>query len=67
MYTNSKDEEVKLLKRLWEAEPTVCPKCSQAELLHLHKKAKKSNYNWKCPACGEIYRTISMLYDLPDK
>ena len=67
MYTKSRDEEVILLKRLWAAEPTVCPKCGQAELLHLHKKAKKSDTNWKCPACGENYRTISMLYDLPDK
>ena len=40
MYTDSRDEEVKLLKRLWTSQPTVCPKCGGAELVHLHKKAK---------------------------
>lgn len=65
MYTNSRDEEVKLLKRLWLSLPTVCPKCGKAELVPLHKKAKKSNCEWKCPDCGEIYRTIRMLKELP--
>lgn len=65
MYTGSRDEEVKLLKRLWTSMPTVCPKCHNAELVYLHKKAKKSNCDWKCPSCGEIYRTITMLMNLP--
>ena len=43
MYTDSRDEEVKLLKRLWTSQPTVCPKCGGAELVHLHKKASVMN------------------------
>ena len=66
MYTDSRENEVRLLKQLWAGLPTICSKCRQAELVHLHKKAKKSNIDWKCPACGEIYRTINMLSDLPD-
>lgn len=67
MYKDSRDEEVNLLKRLWTSQPTVCPKCGGAELVHLHKKAKKSDCDWTCPACGEIYRTIHMLKELPDR
>ena len=67
MYTENRNEEVELLKRLWRSEPTLCPKCKGAELEHLHKKAKKSDCDWKCPACGEIYRTIAMLKALPEK
>lgn len=43
MYTKSREEEVKLLKRLWTSQPTMCPKCGIAELTHLHKKARKSD------------------------
>lgn len=66
MYTASREEEVRFLKRLWTGEPTLCPKCGGAQLEHLHKKAKKSDCDWKCPACGEIYRTIRMLKELPE-
>ena len=55
MYTNSRDEEVKFLKKLWTSQPVACPKCGNAQLKLLHKKAKKSNCDWRCPACGEIY------------
>lgn len=65
MYTNSRDEEVVLLKKLWASQPVTCPKCGNAQLEHLHKKAKKSDCDWKCPACGEIYRTIKMFKELP--
>lgn len=41
-------------------------KCKNGNLIHLHKKAKKSNNDWKCPQCGEIYRTITMLQELPN-
>lgn len=67
MYTNSRDGEVKLLKKLWTSQEVVCPKCGGARLEYLHKKAKKSDCDWKCPACGEIYRTIRMLRELPDE
>lgn len=67
MYHSTRDEELAFLKRLWREIPTVCPKCGAAELVLLHKKAKKSNADWKCPACGEIYRTIRMFMDLPDR
>ena len=46
---------------------TLCPKCGGAELTYLHKKAKKSNNDWKCPACGAIFRTINLFMDLPEK
>lgn len=66
MYTENRENEVKLLKDLWCGRTVKCPKCGQSELEHLHKKAKKSDCDWKCPACGEIYRTISMLKNLPE-
>jgi len=66
MYTATREEEVRLLKCLWTGAPTRCPKCGGAQLEHLHKKAKKSDCDWKCPACGEIYRTIRMLKELPE-
>ena len=66
MYTNSREEEVELLKRLWASQPTLCPRCGREELVPLHKKAKKGDCDWKCPGCGEIYRTICMLKELPD-
>lgn len=67
MYAKTRAEEVAFIKRLWQGEETVCPKCGEATLVRLHKKAKKSNNDWVCPACSEIYRTINMLYTLPDK
>ena len=67
MIHRTREEEPAFLKRLWRELPTVCPKCGGAELTYLHKKAKKSNNDWKCPACGEIYRTINLFVDLPDK
>ena len=67
MYYKTRDEELAFMKRLWNGVPATCPKCQQSELTLLHKKAKKSNNDWKCPSCGEIYRTINMFMDLPDK
>ena len=65
MYMNNREEEVQLLKDLWCKKPVTCPKCGEATLEYLHKKAKKSDCEWKCPACGEILRTIRMLKELP--
>ena len=67
MYYKTRDEELSFLKRLWKEEPTLCPKCQRETLVFLHKKAKKSNNDRKCPACGEIYRTINLFMDLPDR
>ena len=67
MIHQTREEELAFLKRLWQAQPTVCPKCGAAELTYLHKKAKKSNNDWMCPACGAIYRTINLMLDLPDR
>ena len=66
MYYKTREEELSFVKKLWAGEKTVCPKCQKAESNLLHKKAKKSNDDWKCPECGEIYRTINMMYDLPN-
>ena len=67
LYTENRETEVRLLKKLWRGEAVLCPKCKAASLVHLHKKAKKSNNDWQCPACGEIYRTIRMLMHLPNE
>ena len=67
MYNQTRDEEVVLLKKMWLGEAVICPKCGKEQLVLLHKKAKKSNCDWKCPACGEIYRTIHMLKQLPNE
>lgn len=40
MYTYNRADEVKLLKKLWNGELTICPKCGEAELEYLHKKAQ---------------------------
>lgn len=66
MYTKNRETEVLFLKRLWRGEEVVCPKCEKTVLIRLHKKAKKSNNDWKCSACGEIFRTIQMLKELPE-
>ena len=42
MYTNSREEEVKLFKRLWASQPTLCPRCGREELVPLHKKPKRA-------------------------
>jgi len=67
MYCKTRAEEVAFLKRLWLKQPTVCPKCGVGTLEFLHKKAKKSDCDWKCPACGERFRTIRMLKELPEE
>ncbi len=60
----SREETLRFLKRLWRGEETRCIACGGANLTYLHKKAKKSDNDFICPACGKIYRTISMFMDL---
>lgn len=60
---NSRDEAVRFLKSLWREEPAPCPLCG-GKLDFLHKKAKKSNCDWICTACGERYDTIKLLNQL---
>jgi len=67
MYCKTRDEEVAFLKKLWTNQGVTCPKCGLSELTYLHKKAKKSNTEWLCPSCGEIYRTIRILKELNDE
>lgn len=67
MDIKDREEGIRFLKKLWTSQPTVCPKCGGAVLEPLHKKAKKSDCDRKCLACGEIYRTIRMLRSLPDR
>lgn len=56
----SRDDALKFLKSLWNEEPQPCPLC-KGQLDFLHKKAKKSNCDWVCTACGERYDTMDML------
>lgn len=60
---SNRNEVLIFLKKLWGEELTPCPKCG-GTLEHLHKKAKKSNNDWKCPECNSIYKTINILYSL---
>ena len=63
LYFATRAENLAFLKRLWTERETPCPRCG-ATLCPLHKKAKKSNTEWRCPGCGEIFRTIHMLDEL---
>lgn len=63
---NSRDEAVKFLKSLWLETPQPCPLCN-GKLDFLHKKAKKSNCDWICTACGERYDTIKILDKLNEE
>ena len=51
------------LKKLWNGEKVLCPKCNEEYLVPLHKK-RKDNDDWQCKKCGEVYRTISILSEL---
>lgn len=67
MEFKNRDEEVAFLKKLWTKVPTPCPECGFEYLGHLHKKAKKSDTEWKCPNCGKVFRTMNMLMELPEE
>ena len=64
MYIKSRDEKVKLLKRLWTSQATLCPKCGNDELVHFHKKAKKSDCGFSVPKTSYLHtrsREMSIL------
>ena len=61
-----REDAVRFLKSMWNETPQTCPLCG-GELDFLHKKAKKSNCDWVCTACGERYDTIKILKQLNDK
>ena len=67
MLFRTEDEELRFLKTLWSGRSVLCPKCGGAQLVHLHQGAKKSDTEWKCPACGEIYRTMRILSERLDR
>ena len=48
------------VKKLYNGEKVICPKCNKDYLIPLHKK-KKDNDDFQCPNCKEIYRTINIL------
>ena len=62
-HMGSREEAVKFLKSLWREAPEPCPLCG-GTIDYLHKKAKKSNCDWICTACGERFDTIRILEQL---
>lgn len=58
-----RDKVVKLLKNLWSEIPQPCPLCG-GKIDYFHKKAKKSNCDWICTACGKRFDTIKILEQL---
>ncbi len=63
---NSRDDAVRFLKSLWSEMPQPCPLCN-GKIDFLHKKAKKSNCDWICTACGERFDTIKILNQLNER
>lgn len=59
----SREEMVAFLKSLWAEKPQDCPLCG-GKLDYFHKKAKKSNSDWICTACGERFQAIDILYQI---
>jgi transposase-like protein len=66
LHLETRDDAVRFLKSLWAEEPQPCPLCG-GMLDYMHKKAKKSNSNWKCTSCGKVYKAINILEELPDR
>ncbi len=60
LHMSNRNEAVIFLKSLWDEKPQPCPICG-GKLDFLHKKAKKSNYDWICTACGKKYDTMKIL------
>ena len=61
-----RDGGVRFLKSLWSETPQPCPLCG-GTLDFLQKKAKKSNCDWVCTACGQRFDTIRLLWRLNGK
>lgn len=61
---DDRSEKVALIKRLIAGEQTLCPNCHEDVLEHFHKKAKKSNTDYRCPSCGKRFQVICMLKEL---
>lgn len=51
------------LKKLWNGEKVLCPKCNKDYLIQLHKKDKDNN-DFKCPNCNEVIRTINIFNNM---
>lgn len=60
---HTRTEVLTFLKRLWHQETTDCPFCGKPLEL-LHRKAKKSDCDWKCTSCDKIFKTLYLLDEL---
>ena len=49
------------LKKLWNGEKVLCPKCNNDYLIPLHKNDKD---NFSCPKCKKVYRTIGIFNEM---
>ena len=49
-----------ILKKIWNGEKVLCPKCNEDYLIPLHKK-RKDNDDFQCPKCKEVFRTIAIF------
>lgn len=58
-----RDKAVEFLKSLWGGTPKPCPLCG-GTLDYFHKKAKKSNGDWICTACGERFEAVKIFKQL---
>ena len=52
-----------ILKKLWNGDKVLCPKCNNDYLIPLHKK-KKDNDDFICPSCKEVFRTINIFNNM---
>jgi len=60
---HSRNDVLAFLKKLWNGNGAPCPVCGNSLEL-LHKKAKKSDCDWKCRKCEKIIRTLDILDEL---
>jgi len=64
LYTKTREEQVRFIKKLLCNEKALCPKCEKGYLEHFHKKAKKSNTDYICPFCNERYKVINLISEI---